>query len=102
MFCNDFTSRMLRRIFDILPLPQPVRRSDKLTNFLYLTIENFGSDSFYRPPVSVHYNGTYIDLRVALSVQEEVAGTGSASLQVLISHAACFTTSCCGVNNVAR
>src|SRR5947208_13684177 len=72
MFCNDLTSRMLRRISDILPFPQPVRRSDKLTNFLYLTIENFGSDSFYRLPVSVHYNDTYIDLRVALSVQEEL------------------------------
>jgi hypothetical protein len=72
MFYNYFTSRMLRKISDILPFPQPVRRSDKLTNFLYLTIENFGSDSFYRPPVSVDYGDTYIDLRVALWVQEEL------------------------------
>ena len=63
---------MLRRISDILPFPQPVRRSDKLTKFLHLTIENFGSDSFYRPPVSVDYNDTYIDLRVALWVQEKL------------------------------
>jgi hypothetical protein len=72
MFYNYFTSRMLRMISDILPFPQPVPRSDKLTNFLHLTIENFGSDSFYRPPVSVHYNDTYIDLRVALWVQEKL------------------------------
>ena len=70
MLYNYFTSRMLRRISDILPFPQPVRGSDKLTNFLYLTIENFGSDSFYRPPVSVDYNDTYIDLRVALWVRK--------------------------------
>ena len=63
---------MLRRIPDILSFPQPVRGSDKLTNFLYLTIENFGSDSFYRPPVSVDYNDTYIDLRVAFWVREEL------------------------------
>ena len=63
---------MLRRIFDILPLPQPVRRSDKFTNFLYLTTEDFGSDSFYRPPVSVDYNDTYTDLRVAFWVREEL------------------------------
>jgi len=72
MFCNYFTSRMLRRISDILPFPQPVRGSDKLTNFLHLTIENFGSNSFYRPPVSVDYNDTYIDLRVALWIQEKL------------------------------
>jgi hypothetical protein len=63
---------MLRRISDILPFPRPVRGSDNLTNFLYLTIEHFGSDSFYRPPVSVHYNDTYRGLRVALWVQEEL------------------------------
>ena len=87
---------------DILCFPQPGRGSDKLTNFLYLTIENFGSDSFYRPPVSVDYNDTYIELARCIMGPRRVAGTGSASLQVLISHAACFTTSCCGVNNVAR
>ena len=62
----------LKRIPDMLSFPPPIPGSDKLTNFLYLTIENFGSDSFYRPPVSVDYNDTYIDLRVALWVQKEL------------------------------
>ena len=63
---------MLRKISDILAFPQPVRRSDKLTDFLYLTIEHLGQIAFYHPPVSVHYNDTYIDLRVALWVQEKL------------------------------
>jgi hypothetical protein len=57
---------------DILCFPQPVRWSDKLTNFLYLTIENFGSESFCRPTVSVDCNDTYIDLRVAFWIREEL------------------------------
>ena len=52
--------------------PQPVRGSDKLTNFLYLTIDNFNSESFYRPPVSFDPNDTYIELRIAFWIREEL------------------------------